>query len=170
MEAVASNIQSLKLIAHSIDKSRFGGGERVNDVTRKRRSFATFCTDKSFASSSSSSCNVWGRSDLLKGGKISTPSIGTCCRSHRIADFAPTTSAAYGTLLLGGGLFAYTKSGSKGSLLGGLLGATLMCAVCISLVVVFLCFSLSCTWILWMFVALVCASWQNCEPVLCTPF
>nr|GMD99672.1 protein FATTY ACID EXPORT 4, chloroplastic [Ipomoea batatas] len=41
-------------------------------------------------------------------------------------DLAPLTSAAYGTLLFGGGLFAYTRSGSNGSLLGGLTGAGLM--------------------------------------------
>uniref|UniRef100_A0A6M2F3Z8 Uncharacterized protein n=1 Tax=Populus davidiana TaxID=266767 RepID=A0A6M2F3Z8_9ROSI len=35
-------------------------------------------------------------------------------------------SAAYGVILLGGGLFAFGKSGSKGSLFGGLTGAALM--------------------------------------------
>ncbi|KAF3976090.1 hypothetical protein ACB098_01G124500 [Castanea mollissima] len=47
------------------------------------------------------------------------------CNSQ-LADLAPATSAAYGLLLLGGGLFAYTKSGSKGSLFGGTTGAALM--------------------------------------------
>ncbi|XP_057954351.1 protein FATTY ACID EXPORT 4, chloroplastic [Malania oleifera] len=47
------------------------------------------------------------------------------CNS-RLADLAPATSAAYGVLLLGGGLFAYTRSRSKGSLLGGFAGAALM--------------------------------------------
>ncbi|KHG07320.1 Uncharacterized protein F383_34127 [Gossypium arboreum] len=48
-----------------------------------------------------------------------------CCKSQ-LQDFAPLTSAAYGTLLFSGGLFAFTKSGSKGSLFGGLTGAALM--------------------------------------------
>ncbi|KAG4207601.1 hypothetical protein ERO13_A03G078700v2 [Gossypium hirsutum] len=47
------------------------------------------------------------------------------CKSQ-LQDFAPLTSAAYGTLLFSGGLFAFTKSGSKGSLFGGLTGAALM--------------------------------------------
>ncbi|GMY30707.1 protein FATTY ACID EXPORT 4, chloroplastic [Fagus crenata] len=45
---------------------------------------------------------------------------------YQLADLAPATSATYGLLLLGGGLFAYTKSGSKGSLFGGLTGVALM--------------------------------------------
>ncbi|KAJ8650323.1 hypothetical protein MRB53_003346 [Persea americana] len=49
--------------------------------------------------------------------------------SAQLAELAPAASAAYGTLLLGGGLFAYTRSGSKGSLFGGLSGAVLMGAV-----------------------------------------
>ncbi|KAK6250858.1 hypothetical protein SCA6_004863 [Theobroma cacao] len=44
-----------------------------------------------------------------------------CCKSQ-LADFAPVTSAAYGVLLFSGD----TKSGSKGSLFGGLTGAALM--------------------------------------------
>ncbi|KAK8306118.1 hypothetical protein V6Z12_D03G106300 [Gossypium hirsutum] len=44
-----------------------------------------------------------------------------CCKSQ-LQDFAPLTSAAYGTLLFSG----VTKSGSKGSLFGGLTGAALM--------------------------------------------
>lgn len=47
------------------------------------------------------------------------------CNSQ-LEELAPATSAAYGLLLLGGGLFAYTKSGSKGSLFGGFTGAALM--------------------------------------------
>ncbi|KAJ6776633.1 PROTEIN FATTY ACID EXPORT 4 CHLOROPLASTIC [Salix koriyanagi] len=47
----------------------------------------------------------------------------------QLADIAPVTSAAYGVILLGGGLFAFSKSGSKGSLFGGLTGAALMGAV-----------------------------------------
>ncbi|KAG6790759.1 hypothetical protein POTOM_006924 [Populus tomentosa] len=44
----------------------------------------------------------------------------------QLADIAPITSAAYGVILLGGGLFAFSKSGSKGSLFGGLTGVALM--------------------------------------------
>lgn len=49
------------------------------------------------------------------------------CRSHLSSEeIAPVASATYGVLLLGGGLFAYTRTESKGSLLGGLTGAALM--------------------------------------------
>ncbi|XP_073111973.1 protein FATTY ACID EXPORT 4, chloroplastic [Elaeis guineensis] len=48
------------------------------------------------------------------------------CRAQLLVDVAPATCAAYGTLLLGGGLFAYARSRSKGSILGGLSGAALM--------------------------------------------
>ncbi|XP_057511932.1 protein FATTY ACID EXPORT 4, chloroplastic isoform X1 [Actinidia eriantha] len=50
------------------------------------------------------------------------------CSSQPVLDLAPATSAAYGLLLIGGGLFAYTRSGSKGSLLGGFSGGSLMLA------------------------------------------
>ncbi|XP_047315693.1 protein FATTY ACID EXPORT 4, chloroplastic [Impatiens glandulifera] len=52
-----------------------------------------------------------------------------CCKSQLTSDLAPAVSAVYGTLLLTGGLFAYTKSGSKGSLFGGLTGGSLMAIV-----------------------------------------
>ncbi|CAK7357544.1 unnamed protein product [Dovyalis caffra] len=48
----------------------------------------------------------------------------------QLTDLAPVTSAAYGVILLGGGLFAFSKSGSKGSLFGGLTGAALMGTAC----------------------------------------
>ncbi|OAY71304.1 Protein FATTY ACID EXPORT 4, chloroplastic [Ananas comosus] len=59
------------------------------------------------------------------------------CGAQLLADLAPAASAAYGTLLLGGGLFASIdllpcefvvdlRSGSKGSILGGLSGSALM--------------------------------------------
>ncbi|CAL9086555.1 unnamed protein product [Musa textilis] len=57
-------------------------------------------------------------------GKIPSPTLR--CSAQLLGDLAPATSAAYGTLLLGGGLFAYVKSRSKGSILGGLSGASLM--------------------------------------------
>ncbi|XP_068635856.1 protein FATTY ACID EXPORT 4, chloroplastic [Aristolochia californica] len=44
----------------------------------------------------------------------------------QLAELAPAASAVYGTLLLGGGVFAFGKSGSKGSLAGGVSGAVLM--------------------------------------------
>ncbi|KAL4651141.1 hypothetical protein ACB092_01G138900 [Castanea dentata] len=58
--------------------------------------------------------------------KASSRIIFRCNSQLALADLAPATSAAYGLLLLGGGLFAYTKSGSKGSLFGGTTGAALM--------------------------------------------
>ncbi|XP_031483531.1 protein FATTY ACID EXPORT 4, chloroplastic [Nymphaea colorata] len=48
------------------------------------------------------------------------------CRAQLYDQLAPTASAVYGTLLLGGGLFAYVRSGSKGSIIGGAAGAVLM--------------------------------------------
>ncbi|RAL53481.1 unnamed protein product [Cuscuta campestris] len=48
------------------------------------------------------------------------------CNCQLSSEIAPLTSAAYGTLLLGGGLFAYSRTKSTGSLVGGLTGATLM--------------------------------------------
>ncbi|RZR82457.1 hypothetical protein BHM03_00008881 [Ensete ventricosum] len=59
--------------------------------------------------------------------KIPSPTLH--CSAQLLGDLAPATSAAYGTLLLGGGLFAYVKSRSKGSILGGLSGASLMAVV-----------------------------------------
>ncbi|KAJ0232868.1 Protein FATTY ACID EXPORT 4 [Hirschfeldia incana] len=50
---------------------------------------------------------------------------GLCCKAE-LSELAPAVSAGYGLLLLGGGLFAYSKSGSKGSLFGGLTGSVLM--------------------------------------------
>ncbi|XP_011625188.1 protein FATTY ACID EXPORT 4, chloroplastic isoform X2 [Amborella trichopoda] len=44
----------------------------------------------------------------------------------QLSELAPAASAVYGTLLLGGGLFAYTRSGSKGSFIGGVSGGILM--------------------------------------------
>ncbi|KAK1438579.1 hypothetical protein QVD17_04388 [Tagetes erecta] len=48
------------------------------------------------------------------------------CKCQVVQDFAPIASAGYAVLLLGGGLFAYNKSGSKGSLFGGLTGGVIM--------------------------------------------
>ncbi|KAF9600028.1 hypothetical protein IFM89_002501 [Coptis chinensis] len=50
------------------------------------------------------------------------------CKAGLLTQLAPATCAVYGTLLLGGGLFAYSRSGSKGSLLGGASGGALMAA------------------------------------------
>ncbi|XP_077248250.1 transmembrane proteins 14C [Tasmannia lanceolata] len=63
---------------------------------------------------------------LLKTGKkIAVKSATRFCNAQ-LAELAPATSAVYGTLLLGGGLYAFTRSGSNGSLLGGVSGAVLM--------------------------------------------
>ncbi|KAJ6980314.1 hypothetical protein NC653_028197 [Populus alba x Populus x berolinensis] len=73
----------------------------------------------------------------LRNGRRSNSSA-TCISKRRrlgckcqLADLAPVTSAAYGVILLGGGLFAFGKSGSKGSLFGGLTGAALMGTLCL---------------------------------------
>ncbi|OMO86797.1 hypothetical protein COLO4_20927 [Corchorus olitorius] len=62
---------------------------------------------------------------LRKAKSYSTARKRLCCKSQ-LAEFAPVTSAAYGIILFSGGLFAFSKSGSKGSLFGGLTGAALM--------------------------------------------
>uniref|UniRef100_M4EGS4 Uncharacterized protein n=1 Tax=Brassica campestris TaxID=3711 RepID=M4EGS4_BRACM len=62
---------------------------------------------------------------------------GLCCKAE-LSELAPAVSAGYGVLLLGGGLFAYSKSGSKGSLFGGLTGSVLMASVRSSSLLTFL--------------------------------
>ncbi|KAG5235775.1 protein FATTY ACID EXPORT [Salix suchowensis] len=65
---------------------------------------------------------------------ISTTMLGfssfSCLRNERrsipMLLILHLTSAVYGVILLGGGLFAFSKSGSKRSLFGGLTGAALM--------------------------------------------
>ncbi|XP_044967414.1 protein FATTY ACID EXPORT 4, chloroplastic [Hordeum vulgare subsp. vulgare] len=47
-------------------------------------------------------------------------------RCASVSEVAPAVSAAYGALLVGGGAFAYARSGSKGSILGGVSGSALM--------------------------------------------
>ncbi|KQJ84166.1 protein FATTY ACID EXPORT 4, chloroplastic [Brachypodium distachyon] len=49
-------------------------------------------------------------------------------RCAAVSELAPAASAAYGALLLGGGALAYARSGSKGSIFGGLTGSALMAA------------------------------------------
>ncbi|KAM7525997.1 hypothetical protein LguiA_015899 [Lonicera macranthoides] len=78
----------------------------------------TLCGSLSAHSAISS---IRGRRSIFNG-----KSKYICCNSLLTSDIAPTASAAYGSLLLAGGLFAYTRTGSKGSLLGGLTGALLM--------------------------------------------
>ncbi|CAH9077236.1 unnamed protein product [Cuscuta epithymum] len=72
-----------------------------------------------------SSSTIVSDKPTISTQKCRRPS-GLRCKSQLTTDLAPLTSAAYGTLLLGGGLFAYARSGSKGSLIGGLTGGTLM--------------------------------------------
>ncbi|KAK9926484.1 hypothetical protein M0R45_023712 [Rubus argutus] len=55
----------------------------------------------------------------------SNPRRRFSCTSN-LAEYAQTTSAVYGFLLLSGGFFAFTRTGSKGSLLGGVSGAAVM--------------------------------------------
>ncbi|KAM0849090.1 hypothetical protein ACQ4PT_053947 [Festuca glaucescens] len=47
-------------------------------------------------------------------------------RCAAVSELTPAVSAAYGALLVGGGAFAYARSGSKGSIYGGLSGSALM--------------------------------------------
>ncbi|KMZ62184.1 hypothetical protein ZOSMA_486G00020 [Zostera marina] len=62
--------------------------------------------------------------------RISRPSNRTIrCDAQEVStifELAPVASAVYGTLLFGGGLSAYFRSGSKGSALGGASGGALM--------------------------------------------
>ncbi|XP_050227986.1 probable receptor-like protein kinase At4g10390 [Mercurialis annua] len=61
-----------------------------------------------------------------RGKSNETLRLFSCKCQLEMFDLAPATSATYGALLLAGGIFAYSKSKSKGSLFGGLTGATLM--------------------------------------------
>ncbi|KAM0059950.1 putative TMEM14 family protein [Helianthus debilis subsp. tardiflorus] len=67
--------------------------------------------------------NVRHRLKQLQSSRLNTSDV---CKCQLVQDFAPIASAGYAGLLLGGGVYAYNKSGSKGSLFGGLTGATLM--------------------------------------------
>ncbi|KAA8526045.1 hypothetical protein F0562_007855 [Nyssa sinensis] len=93
---------------------------RGNDGRRRRLSGISFA----FAAPSSSTKFRERRRSF--NGKSNSTNNRFRCNSQLVADLAPATSAAYGVLLFGGGLFAFTRSGSKGSLLGGLTGAALM--------------------------------------------
>lgn len=75
-------------------------------------------------SGSALSFSARGRRRFISNGK--SHYYSPRCSSQLASELAPAASAAYGVLLLGGGLFAYTRTGSKGSLLGGLTGAGLM--------------------------------------------
>ncbi|RVW46707.1 hypothetical protein CK203_113656 [Vitis vinifera] len=80
--------------------------------------------DKTFSSISS----TFAASSRTRNRRRVSVSTHFCCNSL-LSDLAPATSAAYGAMLLGGGVFAYTRSGSKGSLFGGFTGAALMATV-----------------------------------------
>ncbi|ESQ33467.1 hypothetical protein EUTSA_v10008894mg [Eutrema salsugineum] len=67
----------------------------------------------------------WSGLTKLSEKSKSKRGYGLCCKAE-LSELAPAVSAGYGVLLLGGGLFAYSKSGSKGSLFGGLTGSVLM--------------------------------------------
>eukprot|EP00249_Psilotum_nudum_P005569 c19016_g1_i1 orf=91-621(+) len=70
-------------------------------------------------------CSVWGEAKQRPGVAMRRRSLVV----HSVAAFselAPTTAAVYGTLLLGGGMLAYARTASKGSLFGGLTGGVLL--------------------------------------------
>ncbi|CAA7059253.1 unnamed protein product [Microthlaspi erraticum] len=67
----------------------------------------------------------WSGLAKLSEKSKSRRGYGLVCKAE-LSELAPVVSAGYGVLLLGGGLFAYSKSGSKGSLFGGLTGSVLM--------------------------------------------
>ncbi|KAJ0967856.1 hypothetical protein J5N97_024773 [Dioscorea zingiberensis] len=67
-------------------------------------------------------------SDSRKCNRSQKKVVSLRCRAQLLSELAPATSAAYGALLLGGGVLAYARSGSKGSVIGGLSGAALMAA------------------------------------------
>ncbi|CAN8314073.1 unnamed protein product [Cochlearia groenlandica] len=69
--------------------------------------------------------NWSGLAKLSEKPKSKRRGYGLCCNAE-LSELAPVVSAGYGVLLIGGGLFAYSKSGSKGSLFGGLTGSVLM--------------------------------------------
>ncbi|XAR54333.1 hypothetical protein NMG60_11029411 [Bertholletia excelsa] len=98
------------------------GASAGENLRRIKRFPGISSTTITFASS-----RFRGRGGCLWSGKSKSNSSRFCCNSQ-LAELAPAASAVYGVLLLGGGLFAYTRSGSKGSLFGGLTGGSLMAA------------------------------------------
>ncbi|CAI9274659.1 unnamed protein product [Lactuca saligna] len=100
---------------------------KVNHVRRSPITSSTVSAAVGIESIFIGSCKVRQRLRRLSSCPSSQrPYTRHLCKSQLVQDFAPAASAGYAILLLGGGLFAYTKSGSKGSLFGGLTGATLM--------------------------------------------
>ncbi|KAH8946999.1 hypothetical protein BDL97_11G016700 [Sphagnum fallax] len=63
-----------------------------------------------------------GSSSRTAKKKNKDHSCGSITAELSLVEYAPLTAAVYGAAILGGGLFAYTRSGSKYSLGGGLLG------------------------------------------------
>ncbi|KAF5753398.1 putative TMEM14 family protein [Helianthus annuus] len=101
----------------------FSPNRFTNTATAVRTSSVTVSPTAGLKSTFVVSSNVRQKLRKLPSSRLNTSHV---CKCQLIQDFAPIASAGYAVLLLGGGLFAYNKSGSKGSLFGGLTGATLM--------------------------------------------
>ncbi|KAI3727833.1 hypothetical protein L6452_16453 [Arctium lappa] len=102
-------------------------GNKLSNVRTTVNTCATMSPAAGIESSFTGGCKIRQRLRRLSSFPSSSRSSTThLCKSQLVQDFAPAASAGYAVLLLGGGLFAYNKSGSKGSLFGGLTGATLM--------------------------------------------
>ncbi|KAI3501535.1 hypothetical protein L1887_29406 [Cichorium endivia] len=124
MEAVAV-VSTHKLLG--LSSNHFGSqGNKVNHLRRSASCCATVSAAVGIESTFVASCKVRQRLRRLSSFHSSSRSYTSQICKSQLVDFAPAASAGYAVLLLGGGLFAYTKSGSKGSLFGGLTGATLM--------------------------------------------
>lgn len=105
--------------------NHFGShGNKLSNVRRTVNTCVTMSPAAGIESSFIGGCKI--RQRLSSFPSSSRSFTSHLCKSQLVQDFAPAASAGYAVLLLGGGLFAYNKSGSKGSLFGGLTGATLM--------------------------------------------
>ncbi|KAJ0431288.1 putative TMEM14 family protein [Helianthus annuus] len=98
-------------------------GFSPNRYTNTATAVRTVSPTAGFKSTFVGSSNVRQKLRKLPSLRLNTSHV---CKCQLVQDFAPIASAGYAVLLLGGGVFAYNKSGSKGSLFGGLTGATLM--------------------------------------------
>ncbi|KAG0472644.1 hypothetical protein HPP92_014501 [Vanilla planifolia] len=70
-------------------------------------------------------CCLFSTAKMKKEKNVGWRALLLHCQAQNLAEIAPAATVLYGTVLLGGGLFAFARSGSKGSAFGGLSGATL---------------------------------------------
>ncbi|CAA7392053.1 unnamed protein product [Spirodela intermedia] len=125
----ASAVSSLLLPAAAAPAStarRYGGAAAAAASGFPRLLAEPLCRARCFSNPSPPPVALDRKSG--DGGVRSPPRFSVRC-SAALSDFAelaPAASVAYGALLLGGGLFAYARTKSTGSISGGVSGAALM--------------------------------------------